>query len=222
MNLNLNNGLLDYDQKYGILVIDLLIYLSITMSLIQRSRLPVFKQPSFPKPMAIQVLIAMLFVCFCAIGIFIQTPVAVAQNLTSTSPTLIASLFHFSGTPPKNLGVNDGKLAACPISPNCVGSQEADEAHKIAPLTYTGNSKEAFDLLNSIVRSLDNAAIVEEQTNYFSAEFTSKLMGFVDDVEFYLDETAGVIQVRSASRLGESDLGVNRQRIETIRSKFKA
>ena len=60
--------------------------------------------------------------------------------------------------------------------------------------------------------------IVTENETYLYAEFASNLMGFVDDVEFYLDKTAGVIHVRSASRLGQSDLGVNRQRIEAIRA----
>jgi uncharacterized protein (DUF1499 family) len=63
--------------------------------------------------------------------------------------------------------------------------------------------------------------IITEDKNYLYAEFTSAIMGFVDDVEFYLDEDAKLIQVRSASRLGKSDLGVNRKRIETIRTKLK-
>jgi uncharacterized protein (DUF1499 family) len=63
--------------------------------------------------------------------------------------------------------------------------------------------------------------IITENKNYLYAEFTSAIMGFVDDVEFYLDEGAKVIHVRSASRLGQSDLGVNRKRIETIRTKLK-
>lgn len=166
--------------------------------------------------------IAVLSLVICTIGFFIQTPVAFAKKLISPSPIVAASLFHFSGSQPKNLGIKDGKLTTCPSSPNCVSSQDTDAEHQIEPLTYTGNSQEAFDRLKSIVVSLENAAIVEDKNNYLYAEFTSKLMGFVDDVEFYLDETSGSIQVRSASRLGQSDLGVNRKRIETIRSKFNA
>lgn len=159
----------------------------------------------------------------CVAAIFLaKTPEAFAQNLFSPSPLLAASLFHFSGTPPKDLGVKDGKLKLCPSSPNCVCSHDTDAEHQIAPLAYTGNGQEAFDRLKSIVESSENAGIVKSTPNYLYAEFTSKLMGFVDDVEFYLDEAAGTIQVRSASRLGQSDLGVNRQRIETIRSKFNA
>lgn len=166
--------------------------------------------------------IAVLSLVFCTIGFFVKTPVAFAKKLISPSPILAASLFHFSGNPPKNLGVKDGKLTTCPSSPNCVSSQDTDAEHQIEPLKYTGNSQEAFDRLKSIVKSLEDSAIVEDKKNYLYAEFTSKLMGFVDDVEFYLDETSEKIQVRSASRLGQSDLGVNRKRIETIRSKFNA
>jgi uncharacterized protein (DUF1499 family) len=69
---------------------------------------------------------------------------------------------------------------------------------------------------------MDRAEIIQADGNYVYAEFTTALMGFVDDVEFFLDESAGVIHVRSASRLGESDLGVNRKRVEAIRAAFSA
>lgn len=180
------------------------------------SKSPFFRRSLFA---SLSVLSLILFyVIFC----FVQTPAAFAKPLNSPAPIMAASLFHFSGSQPKNLGVKNGKLLSCPSSPNCVCSQDADAEHQIDPLTFTDNSEEAFERLKLIVQSLDQAQILETQSDYLYAEFTSKLMGFVDDVEFYLDETAGVIQVRSASRLGESDLGVNRQRIETIRSKFNA
>ncbi|QZZ20945.1 DUF1499 domain-containing protein [Leptothermofonsia sichuanensis E412] len=137
-------------------------------------------------------------------------------------PPIIASLFHFSGTRPTNLGIQDGKLAPCPSTPNCVSSQAVDATHVIAPLRYNGSSEAAFNQLRSVIRSLPAAQVITESDRYLYAEFTSALMGFVDDVEFFLDEDANVIQVRSASRLGESDLGVNRQRIEAIRATLKA
>ncbi|MFB2935050.1 DUF1499 domain-containing protein [Aerosakkonemataceae cyanobacterium BLCC-F154] len=126
----------------------------------------------------------------------------------------------FAGKRPTNLGVNDGKLAPCPNSPNCVSSQSADTEHKIEPLTYNTSAAEAIADLKKVIQSQERATIISESPNYIYAEFKSKLMGFVDDVEFYLDEAAKVIQVRSASRLGQSDLGVNRKRIETIRAAF--
>ncbi|MBD2163356.1 DUF1499 domain-containing protein [Calothrix membranacea FACHB-236] len=126
----------------------------------------------------------------------------------------------FAGKRPNNLGVNNGKLASCPNSPNCVSSQSTDAVHQIAPLTFTSTPEQAIANLKSIIESLPRTQIVTESPDYLYAEFKSALLGFVDDVEFYLDRNANVIQVRSASRLGKSDLGVNRQRIETIRAKF--
>jgi uncharacterized protein (DUF1499 family) len=154
-----------------------------------------------------------------------STPIA-AQTL-ATSPTLGVtmakkSLFSFAGNRPTNLGVKDGKLTACPNTPNCVSSQapDADKEHYIAAIAYSGSAAEAMAKLKSIVQGMERSEIINETNNYLYAEFSSALMGFVDDVEFYVDEAAQAIQVRSASRLGQSDLGVNRKRIEEIRTKM--
>jgi uncharacterized protein (DUF1499 family) len=144
---------------------------------------------------------------------------AIAQPLSS--PPVMASLFHFSGTRPSNLGVSNGRLAICPSSPNCVSSQSTDSSHQIAPLPYSGSATDTLKRLVQVVQEQPGAKIVATGDRYLYAEFTSALMGFVDDVEFYLDDAAHVVHVRSASRLGESDLGVNRKRIETIREKFQ-
>ena len=127
----------------------------------------------------------------------------------------------FAGKRPNNLGITNGKLAPCPNSPNCVSSQSTDATHKIAPLTFTFSPEKAINNLKQIIESLPRTKIITESQDYLYAEFKSALLGFVDDVEFYLARNANVIQVRSASRLGQSDLGVNRQRIETIRAKLK-
>jgi uncharacterized protein (DUF1499 family) len=134
------------------------------------------------------------------------------------------SLFSFSGNRPSNLGLKDGKLASCPNSPNCVSSQTAssDREHHIEAIAFRSAPETAIAHLKSIVRDTERTEIINETGDYIYAEFTSALMGYVDDVEFYLDRSAGVIQVRSASRLGKSDLGVNRKRVEEIRSKFAA
>jgi len=133
-----------------------------------------------------------------------------------------SAMFSFSGNRPSNLGVTDGKLAACPSSPNCVSSQapKADEEHSTDPLPYTKSPAETIEALKSVIESMERTQIITEESNYLYAEFTSALMGFVDDVEFYVDEDAKVIHVRSASRLGKSDLGVNRKRVEEIRAKL--
>lgn len=127
-----------------------------------------------------------------------------------------------SGAVP-NLGVNNGKLSPCPKSPNCVSSQVADEEHFIEPLHYTGTREEARNRLVQIIKSEKRAKILVDRENYVLAEFTSALFGFVDDVEFYFPDRQtdeAVIDVRSASRVGYSDLGVNRKRIEQIRNQF--
>ncbi|MBD2569567.1 DUF1499 domain-containing protein [Anabaena lutea] len=126
----------------------------------------------------------------------------------------------FAGKRPNNLGVQLGKLAPCPSSPNCVSSQASDSLHQIAPLSFTSTSEQALSQLKSIIQSLPRTKIITETEDYLYAEFKSALMGFVDDVEFYLDPNSNIIHVRSASRLGYGDLGVNRQRIEEIRAKL--
>lgn len=128
----------------------------------------------------------------------------------------------FAGKQPTNLGVRDGKLTACPTSPNCVNSQAAasDTVHAIAPIQFGGDPAATMANLKRVIQTMPRTNIVKETNDYLYVEFASKLMGFVDDVEFYLDSASQAIQARSASRLGESDLGVNRQRIEDIRSEL--
>ncbi len=156
---------------------------------------------------------------------------AFAQTLRTSDPIALSRtvelaefggtpLFSFAGNRPTNLGVKQGQLLACPNTPNCVNSQSTDPKSQIAPLPFSGSPTEAITRLKTVIEGQPRTKIITEDSNYLYAEFTSALMGFVDDVEFYLDEAAGVIHVRSASRLGQSDLGVNRKRIETIRSQF--
>lgn len=126
----------------------------------------------------------------------------------------------FAGSRPANLGLQSGKLAPCPSSPNCVSSLSQNAQQKIAPFAYNSTPAQAIANLKQVIQSFGHAKIITETDRYLYAEFTSTWMGFVDDVEFLVDEAKKVINVRSASRLGESDLGVNRQRIETIRAKL--
>ena len=123
-----------------------------------------------------------------------------------------------TGMRPANIGVKDGRLAPCPSLPNCVSSQSTDPDHAAQPLTYNGTADAAMDDLRQIVRSMKRARIVRVQDGYLHAEFTSALFRFVDDVEFFINEREQRIEVRSASRLGRSDLGVNRKRVEEIRT----
>lgn len=130
----------------------------------------------------------------------------------------------FAGRRPTDLGVHDGRLAACKRSPNCVSSQAdaSDAVHYIAPIAYAGPPAGAIAAVRRAVESMPRATVVRHGSDYLYAEFRSRLMGFVDDVEFYYDERARAIQVRSASRLGRRDFGVNRGRIEAIRALLDA
>jgi uncharacterized protein (DUF1499 family) len=122
----------------------------------------------------------------------------------------------FSWKRPGNLGVRDGKLAPCKRSPNCVSSQAnpTDAEHYIAPLHGT------MDAVRRAVEAFSGASIIEKSETYLYAEFRSKLLRYVDDVEFFFD--GSVIHVRSCSRLGRRDFGVNRRRVEALRRLIEA
>lgn len=140
-----------------------------------------------------------------------------ASTLTHMANLPVASLFHFSGPRPSDLGVKNGQLKACPSSPNCVSSQSHDPEHGIEPIATTTPSA-TLERIAALIKADDSATIMTQTEDYINAEYTSALMGFVDDVEFWVNGDANTIEVRSASRLGESDLGVNRKRIEAIRT----
>lgn len=130
-----------------------------------------------------------------------------------------------SGTRPEDLGVRDGRLAPCRPTPNCVSSfadPVTDAGHHVAPLRPQGDAAVAFGKLKEWIAAGERVAIVRAEADYLHAEHTSKLMGFVDDLELALDRRAGVIHVRSASRLGRSDFGVNRDRVEALRARLEA
>ena len=131
--------------------------------------------------------------------------------------TLSSSLI-FCATAYAAIGLdNDGHLSACPSSPNCVVSQDGDEKHIIEPIAYKGDRNQAKETLLKVLSVVPRTEIIEDAGNYIHAESTSRIFKFVDDAEFYFPEDENIIQVRSASRVGESDLGVNRRRIEQIR-----
>lgn len=154
-------------------------------------------------------------VLIIVISLLIATMVLIGAKISFSG----SGMTLFAGTPPTNLGIHSGHLTPCPNTPNCVNSQSEDAKHKIEPFSYNSSEKAMADL-KTVIQSSKRTKIITETKNYLYVEFTSAIMGFVDDVEFYLDEGAKEIHVRSASRLGESDLGVNRKRIETIRTKL--
>jgi uncharacterized protein (DUF1499 family) len=122
----------------------------------------------------------------------------------------------FNWRRPTNLGVKDGRLAPCKRSPNCVSSQAdpADLEHYIAPIPFRG----AMAHLRKAVESMERSSVVSATGNYLYAEYRTRLLRYVDDLELFYDERAGLVHVRSASRLGRRDFGVNRERVEALRS----
>ena len=118
-------------------------------------------------------------------------------------------------------GVIDGQLKPCPSSPNCVSTQAEDEQHRIQPYRYRRDRVLAMDALKQAVGSMQGAQLVEERDRYLRFEFTSRWFRFVDDVELFFDDQTHTVQFRSASRTGYSDLGVNRKRMEEIRSRVE-
>jgi uncharacterized protein (DUF1499 family) len=133
---------------------------------------------------------------------------------------LVVMMVGCSGTRPTPTGVTGGRLSACPASPNCVSSQSQDRKHAVEPLRYKGTAEQAMKLLIEALLGMKRVRIVTTEERYLHAEFASALFRFVDDVEFLLDDGTNTIHVRSASRVGYSDLGVNRRRVEAIRSRF--
>ena len=126
-----------------------------------------------------------------------------------------------AGSPPDGLGVHGGQLAACPTSPNCVSSGADDPEHAIQPLAFTGAPEDAWHAARSAVAGLPGTTIANEANFYLHAESRSSLLRFVDDLELQLNLEERTIAVRSASRVGYSDMGVNRKRIERLRSLFE-
>ena len=132
---------------------------------------------------------------------------------------MVASCAMFNWRRPTNLGVKDGRLAPCKRTPNCVSSQAEpqDEEHYISPIAFRGTMRE----LRAAVESMTGTTVITADSRYLYAEFRTPVMRYVDDLELYYDERAGVVHVRSASRLGRRDFGVNRARVEELRSRLR-
>ena len=119
---------------------------------------------------------------------------------------------------PEDLGVVNGELAPCPSSPNCVSTQapKSDHRHYIDPVPFEDSPNAAMNRVVQEVTRRPRARIVKREGTYLRAEFRSRIFGFVDDVEFYLDPEEGLIHFRSAARKGYGDFGVNRDRMEEL------
>lgn len=132
---------------------------------------------------------------------------------------LSSMLTACAGKPPDNLGARGGLLAPCPSSPNCVSSRAEDRRHRIDPLCFSGLPADGLARLRRVLAERPDTTVVADDGRYLRVEFRTRL-GFVDDGEFLLDPDRRCIHLRSASRLGYSDLGKNRARVEEIRRRF--
>jgi len=120
----------------------------------------------------------------------------------------------------RKTGVVDGKFYPCATTPNCVSTQATDDKHKIEPLNYTGSQEEAKNMILEIINSLKRTKVITQTQDYIHVEFRTATFRFVDDVEFYFDDSNKIIHFKSASRVGYSDMGVNRKRMVNIRNLF--
>ena len=121
---------------------------------------------------------------------------------------------------PEGLGVTDGALMPCPSSPNCVSTQASsdDTEHYAEPIVYTGDRMKTQLAIESFILSNGNAHLVTSTLGYVHFEIKSPLIGYIDDVEFYLPAADSVVHIRSASRVGYADFGVNRERVRQIQN----
>jgi uncharacterized protein (DUF1499 family) len=117
---------------------------------------------------------------------------------------------------PSTIGVHDGRLAPCPSTPNCVSTQAERPDQYLAPLPFSGSAEAAIEAVAALIAAEPRTEIIVVQPDYLHAVFRSPTFGFPDDVEFYADETAGLLHFRSAARIGKGDAGVNRSRMERL------
>lgn len=139
----------------------------------------------------------------------------IVLTLISVAGLMVMSM---TAARPSHLGLHGGKLSPVPDSPNCVSTMTEKSAYKIDPIDVSGVDQPLEKLKAAISKAIPRAKLVTEDGNYLHYEFTSLLFRFVDDGEFLLDEDRNVIEFRSSSRVGYSDMGANRKRMEKIRS----
>ena len=148
------------------------------------------------------------WVFYGGIGILLLIVIGGARNMNASSQ------------PASRLGVFDGRLAACPNSPNCVSTQASDSAHRMDSISWEGSVDQAIASLKKTVGAFPRTKIVTTAEDYLHVEFTSLIFGFVDDVEFWVSPKDKAIHFRSASRVGYSDLGANRKRMQRFVMQF--
>ena len=123
--------------------------------------------------------------------------------------------------PNSSISSPENRIPPCPSSPNCVSSASGtDTKHFVQPMTYAGPLENARTHLLAIIEAMPRTRIIRNDSHYLHVECASRIFRFIDDLEFWFESGIPLIHVRSASRVGYSDLGVNRTRVETIRSQL--
>jgi uncharacterized protein (DUF1499 family) len=153
--------------------------------------------------------------------------VLIALVLIAITIALAAQFGLLRGRMPNDLGARDGKLKPPSVTPNSVSSQAGlypehpqRRYADIAPFPIEGSGPQTLERIRRVVEGMEGAKVVHSDSGYLYVQFTSRMMKFVDDTEFWVDARNGVVQVRSASRLGSKDFGVNRARVEAIRARL--
>lgn len=126
-----------------------------------------------------------------------------------------------SGAKPDHGAVSTDGLNGCPDRPNCVSSEARDAGHRIAPFRLKGDPAAGWERLRGVIGGFPRTMTVKVTDRYLHAECKSRIFGFIDDLELQLDMATGVVAIRSASRVGYSDLGANRRRVEALRQILK-
>jgi len=135
--------------------------------------------------------------------------------------SLSLCLFSCAGNRPADLGVTADRLSPCPASPNCVCSDCDSTKQQIAPFILAAPAQQAWNVIREQISALPRTQIISVSDTYLHAECRSAVFGFVDDVELHLRPDQGIIAVRSAARLGYYDFGVNRKRLERLRTTLR-
>lgn len=146
---------------------------------------------------------------------------ALALGARFALPRLVSSVAGGPIEPAASDGDDARRLADCPGSPNCQGSDSSREEQRVAPFSTKGSTAETMAALETLIGSQERAELVRRDADYLHAVFTTPLMGFADDVEFLVDEASDTVRVRSASRLGHSDLGANAKRLARLREAWE-
>lgn len=147
--------------------------------------------------------------------------------VVSVGLVIAGQMGMLTGKVPNGLGVTEGRLKGLSKTPNCVSSQAmlyADHPQReyasVAPFKFTGDGEQAMEKLAAALSKTERTVVVKREPGYIYAQSTTALLKFTDDLELWLDKPNGVIQMRSSSRLGQKDFGVNRARVEALRAQL--